>query len=166
MFVYVSNKRLAWVGSVFQYSTDATAWWEIVSAEQRAVLEGLEQPGLEYPFLIIEWFPESEWDKEGPATSNAFEFVSMEEGEELLRDLHTTLQRNVAAGKTPPPADVTFCNVFVLQNDFRGDPRKPGADHMGVLDHHHVDQEWLMYAVDEVEDWDGPPPGFPWRHGG
>jgi hypothetical protein len=164
MFVYVSNKRSAWVGSVFQYSADALAWWESVPEDRRTVLEGLEQPGLEYPFLIIEWFPKSEWDKKGPATSNAFEFVSMDEGEELLRDLHTTIERTASEGKPRPGADVIFCNVYVLREDYSGDPVGTAPGLSGPHRRpHEIDQGWLGYAVGEIEDWDAPPPGFPWR---
>jgi len=137
MFVYVAKKRNAWVGSIFQYNADAVEWWAKVPDHAREVLEGLEQPGLEYPFLIIEWFPEDELGKPGRASSNGFEFVSLDEGEDALKQIVRQDSTGIDKG------DFTYCNVYLIAEDYTGHPDKPGADYMGALEHWHIDNDYL-----------------------
>lgn len=135
MFLYVAKRKRAWIGAVFQYSADAVAWWETLDEHVREVLEPLEQQGLEYPFIIIEWFADD-------GKTNSFEFLSLDDADETL----TKIERD----DSHPEG---YCTVYLIEEDWRGHPTQPGHDYIGALHHWHVDNDWFAWTDKRGRPW-------------
>lgn len=138
MHVYVvPGERQGWVAAVFERESDALAWRERVPSAIRDSMSCSRRSDLAYPFVIVESL----------GRPNSFEFVSPAQAEKKLSELRRSGQE--------PSDDGTYCNVYLLREDYLGHPDRVGNDYMGILSHWHVDDAWLDSAIVHDE--------WPWR---
>lgn len=107
--IYVVEAR-SYIAAVIQGETALKKW--LAEALQNVDLPmNVYVAANTYPFAIVE---------------------SEDEGFENYLDLK--LARKIAIGRSECRQHVT---LYTIKADFLGDPKKPGADYMGMLEHEH-----------------------------
>ena len=124
MFLFQTTDKRAAITGIFQRQEDAVAFWHRMSGAQQVRNEPLEQPDIQhFPFYILEY--------QAADGSIWYDWC------ETIDDEIAGLQREVLK------AGQCYFIVYVVKNDWHGDPRNPGADYMGALEHWHIDNAYL-----------------------
>jgi hypothetical protein len=125
MFIIQSfDGTRGWVSGIFLSEIEAKAHMNVIPvSEQSHNLRSIE---LNYPFYIIENHTRPESDR--------FAYTNKEG---LIRRI-ITMEPSDNLDDIPPD----YCTVYAIYKDYR--PPNPGEDYMGSLDHHHIDNDFLI----------------------
>ena len=111
-----NEKGWRWISGIFSDRAEAEFFYRSIPADERKSQAIVEIPPAGYPFFVIE--------------SEKFSYGD-------IAGVITALDALRPVGNE----DAILLNIFVVEEDFR--PPKPGADHMGALEHYHITDSTL-----------------------
>ncbi|WP_338542509.1 hypothetical protein [Paenibacillus tundrae] len=126
MFIIVANKGMrSWISGIFDNETTAEQYIDTMPDELKEFQQRIELDNLNYPFYIVE--------------RDGFQFLTQDEVIAVLEQTEATEDE-----------DEVHFNLYTIESDYR--PRMPGTDHMGILRHEHVTNEFMQwYKVEGID---------------
>lgn len=121
----MAKGKRTWIAGIFKNRETAKDYFEKISKASNEKKVLLAIPLSKYPFYVIE-------------ETNTFKYVEK-------KDLLSSIEK-IVPGEDD---DVLYFNFYIIDTDFT--PEDPGKDFMGVLNHYHVDNDFLNNHEEELK---------------
>ncbi|SEU33026.1 hypothetical protein [Paenibacillus sp. NFR01] len=127
MFIIeANNDRNSWISGIFKDEELTKKYIEIIPEEllRNQRIKTLET--IEYPFYIIE-------------IGDKFYYINNEEIEEKIKSIVVEEDK-----------EHVYFNLYFIPKDYQ--PKDPGTDNMGMINHVHIDNRFLEYYKEYGKD--------------
>lgn len=127
MFIIEANKdRNSWISGIFKDEELTKKYMGLIPEELLRYQRIKTLETVKYPFYIIE-------------EENEFKYINNEEVEEIIKSI--VVKEN---------EDHVYFNLYFITKDYQ--PKKPGTDNMGMINHLHIDNRFLEFYEEYGKD--------------